>query len=262
MDKTTYSHRFYAQQAVGSERSAELVLPIVLRLLQPQSCIDVGCGLGTWLKVAKELGVPSVLGLDGAYVQTSGLLLESDEFKAVDLSAPLSLGGTRFDLALSLEVAEHLPAARAVSFVRDLCALSDVVLFSAAIPGQGGTEHLNEEPLSNWVRRFGDLGYRPFDLVRPLVWESESVEYFYRQNAIVFINSRRNELVQLAATLAANTPFIIDAVHPKQVELLIRAMSRPVSVRHSLTIVRGAFSRSFRSRVRYASRFRSRNDWQ
>ena len=73
-----------------------------------QSVLDVGCGAGAWLTVWKSLGAET-LGLDGNYVRPEQLLISPGEFSAVDLSASFSLD-RRFDLAQSLEVAEHLPA--------------------------------------------------------------------------------------------------------------------------------------------------------
>ena len=61
-----------------------------------------------------------------------------------DLAQPLQID-RRFDLALSLEVAEHLPPECGSEFVQTLTDLSSVILFSAAIPFQGGTDHLNEQ---------------------------------------------------------------------------------------------------------------------
>jgi SAM-dependent methyltransferase len=120
------------------------VVPTVLRLVQPEPVVDVGCGDGAWLSVFRELGVNHRFGLDGDYVDRRLLQIPQDQFSATDLSLPFRLPCT-FDLAVSLEVAEHLPPQSAEDFVDSLTRLAPVVLFSAAIPLQGGTHHLNEQ---------------------------------------------------------------------------------------------------------------------
>ena len=180
---TAYTPNFYAGQADGSERSAAAVAPVVLGLLPPiRSMVDVGCGVGTWAKVFQQCGVVEVVGIDGSYVDKSQLRIPLDAFKPTDLSKPLDVERT-FDLAISLEVAEHLPPERAGSFVSDLTSLAPFVIFSAAVPGQGGANHLNEQWPDYWIALFAEHGYRMFDCIRPRIWNDDRVEYWYRQNA-------------------------------------------------------------------------------
>lgn len=140
-------------------------------------------------------GAERAVGVDGAYARSVGLQIPPECFVAADLATPGAPATERFDLAISLEVAEHLPDTRADEFVCELCAMADVVLLSAAIPGQLGTDHITLQPQSLWGARFHSAGYRPFDLVRPVVWNDERVEAFYRQNAIVYVNERRADLI-------------------------------------------------------------------
>ena len=113
------------------------MVPLVLQLLPVRSVVDVGCGDGSWLVVFRKLGVKEILGIDGEYVDPGLLQIPQDCFQAFDLAKPFSLGRV-FDLAVSLEVAEHLPAECAPGFVECLTRLAPSVLFSAAIPFQGG----------------------------------------------------------------------------------------------------------------------------
>ncbi len=224
---------------------------MVFELIQPQSLVDVGCGIGTWLKVAKELGVPTVRGLDGKYALSAGLLIDKTEFQPANLLLPLPDLGQRFDLAMSLEVAEHLPRERAQGLVNELCSLADVVLFSAAIPCQGGTDHINLQAQSVWIERFATNGYLPFDLIRPRVWDETSVESWYRQNVLVFGNQNSASLIARAGELESAVPRIFDVVHPELVAFWERRATRPVSVRQSLYFLKRAiqatFSRRFKS---------------
>jgi hypothetical protein len=196
-----YDSKFYRSQMDGSQRSARAIVPLVMELAPfVRSVVDIGCGTGGFLKVFEEHTIADFLGVDGDYVDTSLLRIRGDRFLAADLSRPLNLG-RRFDLAMSLEVAEHLSESRARSFVEDLTRLSDVILFSAAIPGQGGTHHVNEQWQDYWAEEFGRLGYLPFDAIRPHIWTDQSVETWYAQNTILYANPAG---VDRAPALTAN----------------------------------------------------------
>jgi SAM-dependent methyltransferase len=176
-----------------SLRSARAVVPIVLNLLSPKSVVDFGCGRGTWLKAWLENGVETALGLDGDYVDRDKLLIDRDQFRAVDLRAPVRLD-RRFDLAMCLEVAEHLPARSARALVGSLAAAAPAVLFSAALPGQGGVDHVNEQWPPYWERLFAEQGMRKYDVVRPLIWCQPDVHMIYIQNLYLFTASASEEL--------------------------------------------------------------------
>src|SRR5436309_14636146 len=140
----SYTKEFCKSHTAGSRQSAEAIVPLVFALLKPQSVIDVGCGLGTWLSVFEEFGVKDVFGIDGDHVDRSMLQISNERFTAFDLKKPIQID-RRFDLVVSLEVAEHLPKDCAKTFVHSLTRLGPVILFSAAIPFQGGRAHLNEQ---------------------------------------------------------------------------------------------------------------------
>jgi SAM-dependent methyltransferase len=201
-----YDSQFFAAQAPGSNRSAERIVPLVIDALHPKAVIDVGCGIGTWLAAFRAHGVVDVVGLDGDYVDRSRLQIPEESFRAVDLTQPL-LGERRYDLAVCLEVGEHLPRARSESLVADLVARAPAVLFSAAIPLQGGTDHINERWQDEWVSIFETHGYRAVDLVRPAVWNDEDVDPWYAQNAILYVAA------DVSVSMRASFPWRV--VHPR-----------------------------------------------
>ncbi len=184
-----YDTAFYDRHVAGSARAAEVIVGRVKALVAPRTVIDVGCGVGAWVKAWSEAGAEAV-GCDGDYVDRDLLVCAPEQFHAVDLSEPETLaavmGERRFDLVMSLEVAEHLDAAVARGFVGALCGCTDMVLFGAAIPGQGGTDHVNEQFPSYWVAIFAAFGFEPFDLLRPLISADTRVPFWYRQNTILF----------------------------------------------------------------------------
>jgi SAM-dependent methyltransferase len=167
--------------------------------------LDVGCGRGVWLRAWKARGVRVVLGLDGAYVDAARLQIGPDEFAAADLSAPFDLR-RRFDLVQCLEVAEHLPERCADALVSSLVRHGDVVLFSAATPGQGGEHHVNEQPLVYWARRFAAHGYAAFDHPRQAVRGVADIEPWYRFNALLYANASGQARLSPAVRLTAIPP--------------------------------------------------------
>lgn len=194
MSSTTYDRMFFEGRAERTHGSARRIVPLVLSVLEVGSVVDVGCGEGSWLAEFRRRGIEDVLGVDGHYVPADLLSIPTDAFVRSDLSRPFAIG-RRFDLAMSLEVAEHLPAARASGFVADLCALSDRVMFSAAIPFQRGVHHVNCQWPDYWQSLFAAHDYLAFDLIRPIVWNDDAVDFWYRQNTILYV--RREEAMQL-----------------------------------------------------------------
>jgi SAM-dependent methyltransferase len=182
-----YTPDWYIQTLEGVRRSAREIVPIVLRLIELRSVIDVGCGVGTWLSVFKEHGVIDVLGVDGRHVDGTMLEIPPKQFLAADLSKPFHIA-RQFDLAVSLEVAEHLPIQCAGQFVESLTRLSPIVLFSAAIPFQGGTCHINEQWPDYWRAHFERHGFVAVDALRHNIWQNEKVYVWYRQNMLLFVS--------------------------------------------------------------------------
>jgi SAM-dependent methyltransferase len=203
---TCYDDAFFDSQVAGALRSARAVVPHVLDLAPIASVVDLGCGRGAWLRVFEERGVADCFGVDGDYVDQSKLLIDRARFRAADLCRPIDLG-RRFDLALCLEVGEHLPARSSTALVQSLAAAAPLVLFSAAIPGQTGTSHINEQWPDYWKRRFNDLGYERLDLVRPRIWQNPDVEWWYQQNIALYATGPvLDELRRSAESIPASDP--------------------------------------------------------
>lgn len=188
-------------------KAAEEILPMLFEVYKPVSVLDLGCGLGTWLKVAKDLGVKDILGVDGSYVDRSMLKIKETEFLEFDISNPISLG-RRLDLVICLEVAEHLPESSADSLIKSLVKHADVILFSAAIPGQGGQNHLNEQWPAYWQDIFQQHNFMFVDYFRPKIWNNENIEFWYRQNIFLVVN--KDHALGSKATSA-----IMPMVHPE-----------------------------------------------
>lgn len=204
-----YNDAFYQLINRGSSASARELIPRLLEVapIAVESVLDVGCGAGAWLSVWKSFDA-KVIGLDGDYVTPEQLLIDPEEFISTDLRSTFSLD-RKFSLVQSLEVAEHLPDSVATEFVKSLCRHSDLVLFSAATPGQGGENHINEQPYSYWRDLFQDQGYAMYDPVRHQLVGNTAVKAWYRYNTFVYLKS--GSAAELEASLAA---YLVD---PEQV---------------------------------------------
>ncbi|MGI9295867.1 MAG: class I SAM-dependent methyltransferase [Pseudomonadales bacterium] len=208
-----YDEQFYQYINEGSARSARLVVPALLELLPQtvESVLDVGCGAGAWLVVWKEHGC-RVKGLDGDYVDRNLLMIEAKEFFAQDLQKGFDLT-EKFDIAQCLEVAEHLPEPHSATLVACLCRHADIVLFSAAAPGQGGENHINEQSYAYWRDLFAINGYQMYDPLRGRLVSDTQVLPWYRYNTFVYVNNNK-----LPDTHAALSAYRIDpSVHPQDV---------------------------------------------
>ncbi len=176
----------HLEEAHNLDDPNELV-PIILQLFQPKTVCDVGCGIGTFLHVFKQYG-KEVMGFDGPWVNPELLkkYLSGNEFREVDLEKGFPDAGRKFDLALCLEVAEHIREKNADKLIQFLATLSDTIIFSAAIPFQGGDNHFNEQWEEYWEKKFNDLGYKKYDLLRHQIWHNKNIKWWYRQNLLVY----------------------------------------------------------------------------
>jgi SAM-dependent methyltransferase len=259
MPSEHYTKNFYERLRNGTTRSAEVIAPLVLKLLPVRSVVDIGCGDGSWLAVFRKLGVDEIFGIDGEYVDPDLLQIPKDRFQAADLTKPFTLGRV-FDLAVSLEVAEHLPADCAPVLVECLTRLAPVVLFSAAIPLQGGDHHINEQWPDYWAKLFRERSFLPVDFIRKRVWQNDAVEWWYAQNTLLFA---RTDVIERSAALKdefeQSNRNQICLVHPRQyvnLEAVLRSQlpAPPSGVRAAsrllLVSLKNALSRRFHSILR------------
>ncbi|HYV35954.1 MAG TPA: methyltransferase domain-containing protein [Gemmataceae bacterium] len=182
-----YDAKFFDTVTEGSLRSARVIAPMLMRLLCPHSIVDIGCGRGPWLKAFQEAGVENLTGLDGSHVDRATLLIDQLQFIPTDLSKPFIIG-CNADLALCLEVAEHLPHRMSLNLISALTGAAPAVLFSAAIPGQGGTCHINEQWPYYWAGLFEKKNYVRIDCIRPKIAQERAVDWWYRQNMVLFVS--------------------------------------------------------------------------
>jgi SAM-dependent methyltransferase len=208
-----YGEQFYQAIREGAARSAAVIVPMVIDLVHPESVVDVGCGTGAWLARFQQYGVRQIQGLENSTIGAHLADIDPSRIRRIDATRPFHLERT-FDLVMSLEVAEHLPEECAAGFVSSLTGLGAVVLFSAAVPGQTGTGHINEQWPSYWVRHFADHEFTVVDCLRDRIWNDSRIEWWYRQNLLLFV-AKHHLPRYISATPGANgEPPALDRMMP------------------------------------------------
>ena len=233
-----YSHNFYKDKHQETMYPANTVLQAAFDILpEVHSVVDFGCGVGTWLSALKEKGIDNIQGFDGPWVDQSLLVIPAHNFKRIDLDNEIKLD-QKYDLAISLEVAEHLHPDSAKTFVQSLVNASDFVLFSAAIPHQGGTNHINEQWPDYWAALFNEHNYKTLDLVRPKIWDDEKIPYWYKQNTFMFVRNERVD--ELKITDLNNQHLPLRLVHP---DIYLSKINKMTSIKGSLKSFRRAIKK-------------------
>lgn len=216
MSSRVYNRAFYEFEEDTSLKSSVHIIPLLVEAVHPRSVVDVGCGIGAFLKEFESVGVHDVLGIEGEWFDKSSFRLPRERLLIKDITRPFSIG-RKFDLVLSLEVGEHFDSKYAPIYVSNLTKLGDVVLFSAAIPFQGGTHHVNEQWPEYWARLFISNGFVPIDALRLRLWNNPDVSSYYAQNSVFYVKDGSvGDFPTLSNMLPLHDGYPLRLVHPKQ----------------------------------------------
>lgn len=242
-----YDSVFFDANNATSKKSAEIIVPLIIDLVSPRSVIDIGCGTGTWLAVFKSHNVDEITGVDGHWVQDEMLVIPKSCFIAQDLTQKLKIE-RRFDLAVSLEVAEHLHREYAQHFVGTLVNISSVILFSAAIPFQNGTDHVNEEWPEYWAQLFAEHDYVPIDCIRERIWRNEDVVWWYAQNILLFAEKQHVLTTpKLQRAFEQTRSSQLSIVHPSK--YLLAASVKPPGLTQVLQMLPSLLMKAIKNRI-------------
>jgi len=211
-----YTNWFYTEFHENTVESARTIVPLVIDLIHPRSVVDVGCGVGASISVLMEHGVEDILGWGGDWVDMNMLMVPRDKFDIVDLERP-EPRDRGLDLMVCPEVAEHFPPELASSFIDGLTSFGPAVLFTTAIPYQGGEHHRNEQWPDYWAERFEQSGSLTIDCIRREVGDDERVLFWYSQNTLLFVHK---ELLSTSPSLRKELEranrLMRSVVHPKK----------------------------------------------
>ncbi len=212
---------FYSWQIGVSYRSAVPYCEHLFRIYQPASVADFGCGRGAWLKAMHEQGAERLFGVDGPWNSQEAMIDQSIEFCGADLNEPgPAFAGQTFDLAMTLEVVEHLEPKSSERVADALASLAPVLMFGAAFSHQTGQNHINERYHSFWAGLLRDRGFEVYDYFRPTFWGDDRVAYYYQQNTFLYV--RKGHALGAKLREAGYRPIenlaFLDCVHPDMLE--------------------------------------------
>lgn len=213
-----YSVSYYKKHETGSYQSAIQILEYINSFIHFNSAIDFGCGMGTWCKALYNLDIKDFLGIDRHQYDSTYMLIPAEKYIQFDLRKPLELT-RRVDMAISVEVAEHVNPECSDIFIKNLCSCSEIVLFSAAILHQGGTGHINEQSCTYWEAIFNKYGYKAIDCIRPYFWNNEQIEIWYKNNCVLYIEQHTYE--KISAHIPQNT-YSLDIIHPSMLNRILK----------------------------------------
>jgi hypothetical protein len=236
-----YTEEYYQRRRQLTYASARVIVPIILQYCNACSVADFGCADGVWLSVFNEMGIDDYVGFDGPWVNQDQLLISRDRFVSIDFSAQLPEIDRKFDLCSCIEVIEHIHEGQGSKLIDYLCNLSDVILFSAAVPHQGGEGHVNEQRQSYWMKKFYKNGFFAYDIVRKNVWNDKLVNVIYKQNMFLYVSEKLKDINENLTQLGIKDDDFIDIIHPDLYEL---RMSNTIQKDHGLSFF-GKIKRKF-----------------
>ncbi len=165
------------------------IASVIFELYHPTTVVEFGCGPGHLSKELAKLGV-QITAVDG-YSKPKFEDL-SVEFSPLNLNDSAAIANyfvdKHFDLAISLEVAEHLQPEASATLIEWLTKVAPVVIFAAAVPGQGGHGHINLRPRENWHKEFTQYNFVAADRIREKLRPYSNVAVWYRHNIVDYVH--------------------------------------------------------------------------
>jgi len=236
MKKFKYGENFFSKHNQIAYKSAINLVPILLDFIQIHSVIDVGCGMGYWLRAFQDFGIHNITGYDISNLSKDQYGVSIDNLVlGFDLVSKEFPPNTNCDILLCLEVAEHLPQKSSFEFIKKITRLSPLILFSAAIPGQTGDGHINEQYPSYWGNLFQQNQFTEIDFIKPLIWNNLDIAWWYRQNVTMFVRNeslinypKLNQISQIYNQRLNNPKLILvsENIFQKNNETFYRKISR------------------------------------
>lgn len=184
-----YHAEYYKFLDKTTSRSAPAIADSIIESFYPDSVLDVGCGTGALLHELRKRDVA------GTGLEYSGEAIKYCRERDLDVVKFDLESGTnpfrerKFNVVISMEVAEHLPEEVADKFVDLICEYGDQIVFTAATPGQGGKDHVNEQPHQYWIDKFHSRGFQFLEKQSEewrQKWKNEDVASWFSQNLMLF----------------------------------------------------------------------------
>lgn len=223
--------------------NARKVLQPVFGILGvPNSFLDIGGGAGSWCAAAKNLGVQRVRLVDACPPNQVIPELSQEEQVQANLEEGIPNQG-QFDLVICIEVIEHLTDHAASRLIKQMTSFSNFILFSAAIPGQGGIGHISERLHEYWHNKFSQFKFDKYDVIRPMLISRSDISSIHRQNLFIYAKKECSHSL-------ADLPQICDDMELIRAEHLKSLYHKePIDLRTALGSIPNALKRSIGRRV-------------
>ena len=157
-----YEKSYFGERMRFKNEVYPLMGNIFQEILDPKDVVDLGCGHGI-LMAGFSCECVGIEASDEGFKQTKERGYEAHQ---IDLRLPLDLK-RRFDLAVSIEVAEHLEEEYADIFVDNLISMSNRILVTASPRVERW--HYNPQPKSYWIDKFSAKGFLLSEITNTLV---------------------------------------------------------------------------------------------
>lgn len=195
-----YNEKFHQQidesEAVQAELLALWIKDRLRHLWTEVHVDDIGASRGLYVRKLLAMGI-SAKGYD-KFTEYEPLVTRCDITQPMTLESGIGWG-KKFFVTLCLEVFEHVEDVHWERMILNLIQRANVVIFSAALLGQGGTGHINCRSRYEWIRRFAMMGWMlDLDSTEHLVAflsKNPGVMGWLKANVMIFVRVQRPDVL-------------------------------------------------------------------
>lgn len=191
------SYEFKSLAEISYKSAAKIVPHIINKIGIPTKVVDLGGGVGGWCRAFLDNGTSKVICIDHPSTPSNLLVIDQNDFIKCDFEKNIP-DFIKCDLAISIEFAEHISSKKSDSIIDFLVQSAPIIVFSAAIPNQGGVNHINEQRHNFWANKFAERNFECLDIIRNDIIFDSDIEYYLRQNVFLFVDKNSNKYIELA----------------------------------------------------------------